>query len=166
MRWFTFLCILLCISLFQSTQLHWITVGSAAPDLYFPLVVFYSFLTDLKRNTIANWLAGISKDLFSAGSFGINSIFFVAVGFLIWYLREIVFRGNVVTQVLITFIFSLIYNTLCAIHTALCFHSLNLSTTVFTILICSIYTAMIVPFLFWIFSKFQPTHGTFSIRGK
>lgn len=165
MRWFTFFCILFSISLFQSTMMHWVNLGSAVPDLYFPLVVFYSFLTDAKRNTIANWFTGLSKDLFSEGSFGINSVFFVAVGFFIWSFREILFRGHLVTQILITFIFSVIYNVLYAIHVSISFHSLRLSTTLWIIFICSSYTAMIVPVLFWIFNKFQPTQKLFFNQG-
>ena len=162
MRWFTFFCILLGISLFQSTLMNWISIGSAVPDLYFPLVIFYSFLTDIKRNTITNWFAGLSKDLFSEGSFGINAIFFVAVGFFIWSIRGILFRGHLVTQVLVTFIFSCIYNILYAVHTALSFHSLGLSATIWMIFTSSLYTAMIVPVLFWIFNKLQPTQQFFS----
>ena len=161
MRWFTFFCILLGISLFQSTLMNWINIGAAAPDLYFPLVVFYSFLTDIKRNTVANWFVGMSKDLFSEGSFGINSVFFVAMGFFVWSIRGILFRGHLVTQVLVTFIFSCIYNILYAVHTTLSFHSLSLSATIWTIFICSLYTAMIVPVLFWIFSKLQPVQEVF-----
>lgn len=165
MRWFTFFCILFFISLFQSTMMHWVNLGSAVPDLYFPFVVFYSFLTDAKRNTIVNWFTGLSKDLFSEGSFGINSVFFVAVGFFIWSFREILFRGHLVTQILITFIFSVIYNVLYAIHVSISFHSLRLSTTLWIIFICSSYTAMIVPVLFWIFNKFQPTQKLFFNQG-
>lgn len=166
MRWFTFFCILSCISLFQSTMIHWINLGPAVPDLYFPLVVFYSFLADVKRNTIANWFTGFSKDLLSEGSFGINSIFFIAVGFFIWSFREILFRGHLVTQVLITFVFSVIYNVLYAVHTSVSFHTLHLPSTLWIIFSCSFYTAMVVPVLFWIFNKFQPTRKLFSIRGK
>ncbi len=165
MRWFTFFCILFCVSLFQSTMMHWVNLGSAVPDLYFPFVVFYSFLTDAKRNTIANWFTGLSKDLFSEGSFGINSVFFVAIGFFIWSFREILFRGHLVTQVFITFIFSVIYNLLYAIHVSISFHSLRLSTTVWMIFICSAYTAMLVPVLFWMFNKFQPTQKLFFNQG-
>lgn len=142
-------------------MIHWINLGSAEPDLYFPLVVFYSLLTDVKRNAIANWFIGLSKDLFSEGSLGINSIFFVAIGFLIWSFREILFRGHLVTQILITFSFSLIYNILYATYTAISYHSLNLSATLWMIFICSAYTAGLVPVLFWIFSKFQPTQKLF-----
>ena len=42
MRWFTFLCILFCISLIQSSLTYWINIGSAVPDLYFSLIIFYS----------------------------------------------------------------------------------------------------------------------------
>lgn len=164
MRWLTFLCILFCISLFQSTQMHWINLGPAVPDLYFPLVVFYSFLTDMKRNTFANWLTGMSKDLFSEGSFGINSVFFIATGFFIWSFREMLYRGHLVTQILITFIFSFIYNVVYAIHLAISFHSLCLSETIWMIFCCSLYTAMSVPVLFWIFGRFQPTQKLFLFK--
>lgn len=161
MRWLTFFCILLCISLFQSALINWINIGTSVPDLYFPLVVFYSFLTDFKRNTIANWFAGLSKDLFSEGHFGLNSVFFVAAGFLLWSIRGILYRGHLVTQVIITFIFSVMYNILYAAYTTISFHSLNFSTTLWMIFISSLYTAMMVPVLFWIFSKFQPTQKVF-----
>lgn len=161
MRWFTFFCILLGLSLFQSTLMNWINIGSATPDLYFPLVVFYSFLTDVKRNTLVNWLAGLSKDLFSEGSFGINSIFFVATGFFVWSIRGILFRGHIVTQILVTFIFSCIYNILYAIYTSLLFHSLGLTATIWAIFACSFYTAMIVPALFLILNRFQPVQEVF-----
>ncbi|MBI2557005.1 MAG: rod shape-determining protein MreD [Planctomycetes bacterium] len=161
MRWFTFFCILIGISLFQSTLMNWINIGSAVPDLYFPLVIFYSFMADIKRNTITNWFVGMSKDLFSEGSFGINSIFFVAMGFFVWSIRGVLFRGHLVTQVLVTFIFSCIYNILYAVHATLSFHSLSLSATLWTIFTCSLYTAMFVPALFWIFSKLQPTQKFF-----
>ena len=161
MRWFTFFCILLCISLFQTTLINWIDLGLAVPDLYFPLIIFYSFLTDIKQNTITNWFTGLSKDLLSEGSLGVNSIFFVVIGFLVWSVRGILFRGHLVTQVIITFVFSIIYNTFYAVHTAISFHSLSVSTTIWMILVCSLYTAMIVPILSWIFSKFQPTYKFF-----
>ena len=157
MRWFTFFCIIVCISLTQTTLIHWINIGQAVPDLYFPLIVFYSFLTDMKRNTIANWFAGLSKDLFSDGYFGINAVFFVAIGLLLWSMRGILYRGHVVTQVTTTFIFSFMYNILYALHTTASFHSLRFFSTLWIIFICSLYTALIVPVLFWIFSKFQPT---------
>jgi rod shape-determining protein MreD len=145
--------------------MQWINLGSVVPDLYFPLVVFYSFLTDRKRNTVANWFTGLSKDLFSEGSFGINSVFFVAVGFLIWSIREILFRGHLVTQVLVTFIFAVVYNALYAVHTSISFHSLSLSTALWMIFSGSLYTAVLVPILFWLFNKFQPTQKLFFNQG-
>ncbi|MCC7211471.1 MAG: rod shape-determining protein MreD [Candidatus Brocadia sp.] len=165
MRWFTFFCMLFCISLFQSTLMYWINLGTAAPDLYFPFVVFYAFLTDVKRNTVANWLTGMSKDLFSEGSFGMNSVLFVAIGFFLWSSREILFRGHLVTQILITFIFSVIYNIIYTIHVEISFHSLCFSSTLRMIFCSSFYTAMVVPVLFWIFNRFQPTHKLFFIKG-
>jgi rod shape-determining protein MreD len=166
MRWFTFLCILLCISIVQSTVIQRITIGSATPDLYFSLVVFYSFITDIKRNTLVNWITGLSKDLLSAGNLGINSIFFVAIGLLIWSVRGLLFRGHIITQVLVTFVFSIMYNALYAAYIIVSFHSLHFLTAAWNIFICSLYTAMIVPVLFWIFSRFQPTRRFFSIGDK
>lgn len=162
MRWFAFFCILMWISLFQSTLINWINIGQAVPDLYFPLMIFYSFLADVRRNTISNWFVGMSKDLFSEGSFGINSVFFVAVGFFVWSIRGILFRGHIITQVLVTFFFSCLYNILYALHTTLSFHTLSLSSTIWTIFICSFYTAMITPVFFWLLGKLQPTQSFFS----
>ncbi len=164
MRWFTFLCILFCISLIQSSLTYWINIGSAVPDLYFSLIIFYSFLADLKQNAIANWLTGFSKDMVSEGPFGMNSVFFVAIGFFVWSSRGLLYRGHVITHVLVTFIFAFIYNVLYAIHTATSFHSLCFSATVWTIFACSLYTAMVIPIFFWVFGKFQPTQNLFHNR--
>lgn len=161
MRWITFFCILLCISLFQSTMMNWVNIGIAAPDLYFPLVVFYSFFIDVKRNVITSWFTGLSKDFFSEGVLGINSIFFVAIGFLIWSIRGMLFRGHLVTKILVTFLFSIVYNIFYALHTAIIYRSLNISSTMWMIFICSLYTAAVAPFLFYIFDKLQPTKNLF-----
>ncbi|WP_169703515.1 rod shape-determining protein MreD [Candidatus Kuenenia stuttgartiensis] len=94
MRWITFFCILLCISLFQSTLMNWINIGTATPDLYFSLVVFYSFFIDVKRNVVTSWFIGISKDLLSEGTLGVNAIFFVAVGFFYMVNKGSVISGT------------------------------------------------------------------------
>lgn len=166
MRWFTFFFILLCVSLFQSTMIYRINIGPAVPDLYLPIVVFYSLLLDTRRNTITSWLTGISKDLLSDGPLGINAIFFVAIGFLIWSVRGILYRGHLITQILITFIFSIIYNIFYVLYVENSFHSLELISTLRQIFLCSLYTALIVPILLWIMSKFQPAQMLFSIRDK
>src|SRR3972149_5340094 len=129
MRWFTFFCILFGISLFQSTLMNWINIGAAAPDLYFPLVVFYSFLTDIKRNTVANWFVGMSKDLFSEGSFGINSVFFVAMGYFVWSIRGILFRGHLVTHVLMMGAVSIVSAVPCQFMRGVWSRLLGLSAT-------------------------------------
>ncbi|MGQ3684882.1 MAG: rod shape-determining protein MreD [Candidatus Loosdrechtia sp.] len=157
MRWLVFLCTLLCISVFQSTVIQYIIIGSAMPDLYFSVVVFYSFIADMKRSTFINWITGLSKDLFSVGDLGINSVFFVAIGLLIWSVKGVLFRGHVITQVLVAFVFSIMYNTLYVAYIIVSFHSLYFLTAAWNILICSLYTATIVPVLFWIFSRFQST---------
>ena len=87
------------------------------------------------------------------------------MGFFVWSIRGILFRGHLVTQVLVTFIFSCIYNILYAVHATLSFHSLGLSATIWAIFTCSLYTAMIVPVLFWIVSKLQPTQQFFPNKG-
>jgi rod shape-determining protein MreD len=144
--------------------MYWINIGSAVPDLYIPLVIFYSLLLDIRQNTITNWLTGLSKDLLSDGGIGINPIFFIAIGFFVWATRGILYKGHLVTQTLITFIFSIIYNTLCALHTVIAFRSLEFTATVWMIFVCSLYTAMVVPILFWIIGKFQPSQMLFSIK--
>ncbi len=166
MRWFTFFCILICISLFQSTMINWINIGSAIPDLYFPLVVYYSFLVDIKRNTVVSWFTGLTKDFLSEGSLGINSVFFVAVGLSIWSIRGMLFKGHFVTQILITFIFSVLYNILYVFYIMISFRSLGISTTLWIIFSCSLYTALIVPVLFLLFSKLQPAQSLFSIKDR
>lgn len=145
--------------------MNWINIGAATPDLYFPLVVFYSFFIDVKRNVVTSWFIGISKDLLSEGALGVNAIFFVAVGFFIWSIRGMLFRGHLVTKILVTFIFSMLYNVLYALHTAISCRSMNISSMIWMIFICSLYTAAIAPFLFYIFNKLQPAKN-FRATGK
>lgn len=161
MRWFTFFCILLCISLFQTTVIQWVNIGVAVPDIYFPLIIFYSFLADMKQNAIANWFTGLSKDMFSEGNFGINAIFFVAIGFLAWSVRDVLYRGHVITQIFVTFIFSILYYILYASFLSFSFRTYYFSEMLWMILTCSLYTAVTVPPMFWIFNKLQPTKKAF-----
>jgi len=143
-------------------MMDWVNIGTAVPDLYFPLVVFYSFFIDVRRNAVTNWFTGLSKDFFSEGSLGINAIFFVAIGFLIWSIRGVLFRGHIFTGILVTFVFSIVYNLLYALHTAIVFRSINISATAWIIFACSLYTSLIAPLFFYILNKFQPANEYFS----
>ena len=164
MRWFTFFCMLVFISIFQSSMTPWINVGQATPDLFFPLVIFYSSLADVKQTAIANWFTGLTKDLFSEGRLGLNAVFFVAVGFFAWMMRDFLFKGHWITQTLLAFIFSVLYNAIYAVHTSFSFHTLRFPSTLWLIFVCSCYTALITPFLFCIFNLFQPTRKLFYHR--
>ena len=110
MPWFTIISVLLCISLIQTTLLFYISIFNIHPDLFFIFLVYFSLNFDIERSFYVNWTSGLARDFFSGNLFGLNTILFVVIGFLISLIKDEIFRKHLLTQILVTFIVSILYN--------------------------------------------------------
>ena len=112
MPWITIISAILCISLIQTTLLHHISFLGIQPDLFVIFLVFHSLNANLERSFHASWAVGLTKDIFSEGPFGLNTVLFIIAGYLISIVRGNIFGRHLITQILVTFIISIIYNLL------------------------------------------------------
>lgn len=153
MPWIIIISIILCISLIQTTLLHHISILGTQPDLFIIFLVFYSLNSNLERAFHANWVTGLAKDFFSEGLFGLNTVLFVIVGYLISIIRGDIFRRHLLTQIVVTLVISIIYYLLYVFMLKLSSASINLFSMIWKCPMIAAYNSIIVPPLFWLFNR-------------
>ena len=153
MPWFTIIIVLLCISLIQTTLLFYISIFNIHPDLFFIFLVYFSLNFDIERSFYGNWAAGLAKDFFSGNLFGLNTIMFVVIGYLISLIKDEIFRKHLFTQILVTFVVSIIYNFVSVFMICFSLKSVNLLTMVWKCPTIAIYNALVVPPIFWLLDR-------------
>ncbi|MCP5003826.1 MAG: rod shape-determining protein MreD [Planctomycetes bacterium] len=153
MPWITVIGILLCISLIQTTLLSSISVFDIHPDLFFIFAVYFSLTFNLTRSFHVNWAAGLTKDIFSDNLFGLNTIMFVLTGYLLSMIREDIYRKHLFTQILVTFIISIIYTFISLFMIFNSLPSVNFLTMMWKCPTIAMYNALIVPPVFWLLDR-------------
>jgi len=109
---------------------------------------------------------GIAKDCFSEGLFGLNTVLFVIVGYMISMIKDNIYGRHLATQISVTFIISIIYNFLYLFMFSISFTSAGLLPMVLKCPLIAIYNAIIVPPVFWLFNRFYSSFGFPSLRRK
>lgn len=153
MPWINVISILLCISLIQTTLLRSLSIFDIHPDLFLIFTVYFSLNFNLTRSFHVNWATGLAKDLFSDNLFGLNTLIFVIVGYLISMIREDIYRKHLFTQILVTFIISMIYNFISLIMLFSSLPSMNFLTILWKCPTIAVYNALIVPPAFWLLDR-------------
>lgn len=159
MPWITILSVILCITLIQTTLLHHISVLGIQPDLFIIFIVFHSLNSRLERSFHVNWAAGLAKDVFTEGFFGLNTILFVISGYIISIIKEKIYGRHLMTQISVTFIISIIYNFLYLLMLSITFTSAGLLPMALKCPLIAIYNAIAVPPVFWLLNKFYSSFG-------
>ncbi len=153
MPWITVISVLLCISLIQTTLLFSLSIYGIHPDLFLIFTVYFSLNFSLTRSFHVNWATGLAKDLFSGNLFGLNTIMFVIVGYLISIIRNEIYRKHLFTQILVTFLISILYNFISLIMLFCSLPSVNFLTMLWKCPTIAVYNALIVPLMFWLLDK-------------
>ncbi|MFQ5963974.1 MAG: rod shape-determining protein MreD [Candidatus Scalinduaceae bacterium] len=166
MSWITIISIIFCISLFQTTILFHTSILGIQPDLFIIFLVYCSLNLNLERAFHANWATGLAKDIFSEGCFGLNTIIFVIVGYLISMIKDEIFRKHLVTQIVVTLIISIIYNFMYLFMLSFTLTSVSLLTMIWKCVIISVYNSIIVFPVFWLFDKTYTLSGISSLDRK
>ncbi len=159
MPWVTIISVTLCISLIQTTLLHHISVLGIQPDLFIVFLVFHSLNSKLERSVQSNWVIGFSKDCFTEGHFGLNTVLFVITGYLISMIKENIYGKHLATQIFVTIIISLIYNFLYFFMLSISFTSTGLLPLMWKCPLIAIYNSIVVPPVFWLFNKYHSAFG-------
>ncbi len=166
MPWVTIISVILCISLIQTTLLHHISVLGIQPDLFIVFLIFHSLNSKLERSVHSNWVIGLAKDCFTEGLFGLNTVLFVIMGYLISMIKDNIYGRHLATQILVTLIISLIYNFLYLFMLSISFTSTGLLPIVWKCPLIAIYNSMMVFPVFWLFNKYYSSFGFPSLKRK
>ncbi len=166
MPWITIISVILCISLIQTTLLQHISVLGIQPDLFIIFLVFHTLNSKLERALYTNWSIGLAKDCFTEGLFGLNTVLFVIMGYMISMIKDNIYGRHLATQISVTFIISIIYNFLYLFMFSMSFTSASLLPLVWKCPLIAIYNSIIVPPVFWLLNRFYSSFGFPSLRRK
>jgi rod shape-determining protein MreD len=125
----------------------------AHPDLFIIFLVYHYLNSDLKQTFHANWAIGLANDFFSEGPFGLTTIMFVILGYLISMTKDNIFRKHLVTQIMVTFIISIVYNLFYLIMLTAFLSSTNLLSMVWKCPLITVYNSIIAIPAFWLFGR-------------
>ncbi len=92
----------------QTTLVPVLNVAGVAPDLVFLLVIFIALR---RQTTLGLWMAfglGLLQDVAGGGLLGQNALVLLGVAYLAMYLRRKFFQENLVSQVLVLLLFTLL----------------------------------------------------------
>jgi rod shape-determining protein MreD len=161
MRWIPFLIFAYLFVLVQTTLGRMITLerlpfGPVGPDFVVLLAVFIAFyVRGVIDGMLAGWTLGILLDLTTGGGpggitrVGPMAIFFCLCVYVVFHMREAVFRERAVPQILIAALFCFLAHMFWAI-TQMLLGPIAMSWSLFArvvlqVLLSSIYTGLLMP---------------------
>lgn len=105
---------------FELTLLERWSLKGARPEALLSLACFAAlFARDSSQGLVASWLIGLLKDVGSAGPLGLHALLFLAAGWVVLQIRQILYRESPITQLAVTFVAACWVNLAAAIAVAL-----------------------------------------------
>jgi rod shape-determining protein MreD len=86
---------------------------------------------------------GLTKDIFSVGPFGLTTVIFVILGYLISMIKDTIYRKHLLTQIMVTLTISIIYNLFYLFISSALLTSTNLLAMVWKCPIIAVYNSII-----------------------
>ena len=93
---------ILAIIILECTVLVRLSFFWNQPDILLVAVLFFSLFFDYKRSLEVGIAAGLIRDLVTSGFFGINTVLFGAVAFLVSFYSDKIYKDFFMAQVLLT----------------------------------------------------------------
>jgi len=92
------------------------SVSGARAEALLSLACFAAlFARDSGQGLLASWFIGLLKDVGSAGPLGLHALLFLAAGWVVLQIRQILFRESPLTQIGVTFVAACWVNLVAAI---------------------------------------------------
>jgi rod shape-determining protein MreD len=135
--------ITLCISLIQTTLIPHISILGIYPDLFIIFLVYHYLNSGPRQTFHAHFAIGLAKDFFSEGHFGLITIMFVILGYLLSAIKDNIFRKHLATQIMVTFIISIMYNFVYLIILSISLTSANLLAMTWKCPMIAVYNSII-----------------------
>lgn len=141
--------LILILGLLEVTVLDSFKLLGAKPNLLLASVVIAGLIFDLKWAVFFSVFAGILKDSFSTGSFGINTLLFSLWGFLIIKLSRKIPLDSRSIRVILAFIIVILHNLVKKfVFFIFARPSASIGMFLYFTFLESLYTAAILPLLF------------------
>ena len=145
---------IIVLLLLELTVFDKIRFYGVRPGLLLVAVLFFGFNFGVLRGVEVGLLAGVLKDLFSVGEFGINILLFLSVGCIAGFLKKKLFKENLITQSIL----AAVVVWICSLFYFLYLVKISNVSLDFPFwkpgLYKALYTAIIAPFLFLTLKKF------------
>ncbi|MFQ5956497.1 MAG: rod shape-determining protein MreD, partial [Candidatus Brocadiales bacterium] len=109
MLWLILTACALFISVLESTTFSQIGFLGIKPDFFLIFAVLSALNLDLPEASLSACLMGLCKDILSEGPLGMNASFFIGVAILIGLSRHKIYTNNILVQLLIVLIASIVY---------------------------------------------------------
>ncbi len=141
--------------LLHLTILDIFAIGWIKPDLLLVVTVVFAMQKGKRTGLKVGLLAGALADIFSAGGLGINIFILGGLGFLIGYFSERIYKESIFAQSFICAIAVVIHSIVFYVFASFTFNETLsfLSFAVTKVLPTVIYTTVICPFVFKLFTK-------------
>lgn len=153
MRWFSFLILLLVVTLLDCGQLlNFLAFGkhNIRPDLLLIMMIFFAVKTETRHAVITSFIIGFAADI-SASAMGPYMLTFGIIGSILSQMRTVFVMKRMIYQAVVIFIIGLITLTIAELLILIKTHNPSTFTAVFA---TAVYSALIGPFIWPVYEIF------------
>jgi rod shape-determining protein MreD len=120
----------------------------ARPEALLALACFAAlFARDEAQGLLATWLIGLLKDAGSVGPLGLHALLFLAAGWVVLQVRQVLFRESPLTQFAVGFLAACWVQAIGASFAALAAGAIPLGVLLVRVLVSAALTAVLTPAL-------------------
>jgi rod shape-determining protein MreD len=139
---------------FELTALESCSVKGARAEALLPLACLAAlFARDSRQGLLASWIIGLLKDVGSAGPLGLHALLFLAAGWVVLQIRQILFRESPLTQIAVAFTVACWVNTVTAVFVSLTVGRIPFGVIVGKTLLSALLTAAVTPMLHLVLAR-------------
>jgi rod shape-determining protein MreD len=134
-------------------------VLGAAPDLLFIVALYAALFAPRSHATLAAVTAGLARDIFASGRFGVHALLFGLAAALLVYTREKIFKEHPLSQAVIAFAALGAIEAFCTVAAKIQYPTASAGALVISGLLSALWTAALAPFALALLVKFNRTMG-------
>lgn len=135
------------LGMIHLTCLHYFGIFQAKPDLFLLIVFISALYFQLRWAIVVAVLAGLFKDIFGMGSFGIDILLFCLWSFLIKETCRRISIDDNLTRMLFIFIIALVHNIISGLAVVYLGSFIPFGIFVRIVFLGSLYTALLLPLI-------------------
>jgi len=148
MKKWNFLPIILVLGLLQVTILDYLRFFYARPDLLLISVAVAALVFDLRSSLIFGLFAGLLKDVFSPGVFGLNTVLFPLWGYLVFRLSRLIPIEEDILRMGLVFILTVLHNAVMGVLLISQGEMISFGIFLRIVVVQAILTALVSPLVF------------------